>query len=551
MAAVANDVAAFGLAWPTRSAVTVIPRTPHRTAAIRTAAIRWVSLAIVAAVLAIAGVTSAPREVSASTPVGTPVIERRLLGYSVQHRPIYAYRLGTPTSRITAVIVGQMHGDEHAGVTVANSLVYSRQAVSGIDLWVVPTMNPDGNAANRRQNAHGVDLNRNWPDHWVRNPAACYTGPNPLIFASGCYSGTGPLSEPETTMMYAFLASVRPRYVVSLHQPLGGVDTTDGGALDPAFRRRLASRLGLAQTPFTCWSVCNGSMTGWFTDYRPGAAITVEFGFSPPSGYLTSTAPRGIVAAMGGSFVSIASRNPTLRLSRASAVGSSVTISGTATDPDTTKPVRVRLFDGRTLVASTLTNVRTRAFTFTRSATNGAHTYTVQALNYGAGTGSPTLSRAIRVDGAPRGNLDSVQVSDQSVVLAGWALDPDRTSASIGVVVYDGAALLGTYPATVSRPDVDAGLRVTGSHGFVITLADRTPGTHTYTVRAVNIGYAGANPVIRNGTVTVTVAAPPAPTQAPSSTAAPTAADTASATVSPPDPVSSSAAVAPSAATPS
>ena len=103
-------------------------------------------------------------------------------------------------------------------------------------------MNPDGYAAHRRQNAHRVDLNRNWPHRWT-NLTGMY------------YSGTGPRSEPETRAMLAFLRGLRPKYVVSIHQPLYGVDTTDGGALDRAFRNRLARGLGLPLKPFRCWSV--------------------------------------------------------------------------------------------------------------------------------------------------------------------------------------------------------------------------------------------------------------------------------------------------------
>ena len=173
----------------------------------------------------------------------------KVLGYSVDHRPIRDHRMGSPGSGIKAVVLGQMHGDEHAGVIVADTMLLGRP-VKDVDLWVIPSMNPDGNAVHTRQNAHHVNLNRNWPDHWV---------PQGGIF----YSGPAPLSEPETKAVYAFLNSVKPTLLVSIHQPLNGVDTTDGGSRNPAFAARLAHNLHLPLKPFNCWSVCRGAMTGY------------------------------------------------------------------------------------------------------------------------------------------------------------------------------------------------------------------------------------------------------------------------------------------------
>ncbi|WP_375500990.1 M14 family zinc carboxypeptidase [uncultured Jatrophihabitans sp.] len=215
-----------------------------------------------------------------------PVLQRQVIGYSVQHRPIVAYHLGNPSLRRVDVVIGQMHGDEHAGVRVVNALIRGGR-ISGVNLWVIPTMNPDGDAAHTRQNAHHVDLNRNWPVSWTRLTGQYYSGPRPL-------------SEPESRAVRAFLLRVRPHDIVSLHQPLSGVDTTDGGAVDPALRRRLERELGLRAKPFRCHSVCHGGMTRWYTRHHYGVAITVEFGAHPSARYLTRGAPRGIVAALGG-----------------------------------------------------------------------------------------------------------------------------------------------------------------------------------------------------------------------------------------------------------
>ena len=58
----------------------------------------------------------------------------------------------------------------------------------GVELWLVESMNPDGQAAQVRQNANGVDLNRNFPYKW-----------GPIgVPGDSQYAGTGPASEPET-----------------------------------------------------------------------------------------------------------------------------------------------------------------------------------------------------------------------------------------------------------------------------------------------------------------------------------------------------------------
>lgn len=108
--------------------------------------------------------------------------------------------------------------------------------------------------------------------------------------------------------MHTFLIAVQPQRVVSMHQPLNGVDTTDGGAKDVPFRAALAGRLGLPAKPFTCHDVCRGSMTGWLTNYTSTVGITVEFpgaqsaAQSPSTGpstqYLRGPAAAGVLAAL-------------------------------------------------------------------------------------------------------------------------------------------------------------------------------------------------------------------------------------------------------------
>jgi predicted deacylase len=186
-------------------------------------------------------------------------------------------------------VLGEMHGDEHAGVTVVRALLHDPRRIAGVNLWVIPTMNPDGDTAGTRQNAHGVDLNRNWPYRWAHLSGQYYSGPHAL-------------SEPESRAMHRFLLHLRPHWFVSLHQPLRAVDSSYGPKANRRFARRLAHELNLPQAPLRCWSSCHGSMTNWYVHNRYGLAQTVEFGWHPGRHRLTKSVPRELLHALGGHF---------------------------------------------------------------------------------------------------------------------------------------------------------------------------------------------------------------------------------------------------------
>ena len=103
------------------------------------------------------------------------------IGYSVQNRAIWAMRVTDnpqieehePEIRLPA----NMHGDEHIGTEI--TLYFLRHLltnyatdsmiqalVNGNEIWVLPTINPDGKVANTRRNANNVDLNRDYGYFW-------------------------------------------------------------------------------------------------------------------------------------------------------------------------------------------------------------------------------------------------------------------------------------------------------------------------------------------------------------------------------------------------
>jgi N-acetylmuramoyl-L-alanine amidase len=176
-----------------------------------------------------------------------------LIGHSVEGRPIKAERVGSAGAPVNVLVVGSVHGNEPAGKEVVARLRRARPP-RGVALWLVNDMNPDGSAARRRQNAHGVDLNRNFPYRWRAQDSP--SGPY--------YSGTGPLSEPESRAAAELVERIRPRVTVWYHQALRIVVKSDG---DRTLQRLYSSRSGL---PWRALTKYHGTATSWQNHTFPG-----------------------------------------------------------------------------------------------------------------------------------------------------------------------------------------------------------------------------------------------------------------------------------------
>lgn len=200
----------------------------------------------------------------------------RVIGRSVQGRPILAYRVGDPAAPVRVLVVGCIHGDECAAFPVVARLL-RQPAPRGVQLWVVPSVNPDGRRAGTRGNAHRVDLNRNFPYHWraIARPSRYYAGPHPL-------------SEPESRAVARFVVAVRPTLSIWYHQPERNVRDPDASPR----ARRYARLVGL---PFLRLAAPPGTVAEWTESRIAGAdAFVVEL----PPGRLTPAAVRRHVAAV-------------------------------------------------------------------------------------------------------------------------------------------------------------------------------------------------------------------------------------------------------------
>ena len=235
---------------------------------------------LLGALLALAlvpGLLLVPEQPTVAADGRPAVIGSRVLGHTVTGRKIVAYHLGEPGKK-KVVLISLMHGNEPAPRRILTNLLDGAR-VHGINLWVVPIYNPDGFARHTRKNAHGVDLNRNYPYHWVDLDGNYESGPHAA-------------SEPETKAMMKFLGALRPDYVLSFHQPLHGVDTD---TKRPRFSRKVAHYLHLPVKTLSCGGVCHGTMTGWYNHNFDGLALTIEYGAHPPKRLMNQTAPRQVL----------------------------------------------------------------------------------------------------------------------------------------------------------------------------------------------------------------------------------------------------------------
>ena len=177
-------------------------------------------------------------------------------GRSVQGVPLWTHDVlpakGAP--RFKVLLLGGIHGDELASVTLVFDWIARSQSVQAAAMphaakaapptiadvaWrFVPLLNPDGllHSPSTRVNAHGVDLNRNFPTaDWARDAQPYWikrTKKDPRRFP-----GPQPLSEPESRWLLQQIDEFHPDLIVSVHAPYGLLDF-DG---PPPAPRRLGS----------------------------------------------------------------------------------------------------------------------------------------------------------------------------------------------------------------------------------------------------------------------------------------------------------------------
>ncbi|MFB2557313.1 hypothetical protein [Herbiconiux liangxiaofengii] len=191
-----------------------------------------------------------------------------------------------------------------------------------------------------------------------------------------------------------------------------------------------------------------------------------------------------------------------------------ITVNGWTIDPETKDPIAVHVYvDGAPVAAITADANRPdvgRAYPsagprhgidYTFEASPGSHNVCAYGINVKNGTNSGLGCQTVFVDDmSPFGGMD-VTVDGTDLVVRGWTIDPETTSAIPVHIYMDGQAVAVTT-ANVDRPDVARAFPGYGSkHGINVRFTPSV-GTHQVCAYGINTGR-GTNNLLGCQTVTV------------------------------------------------
>jgi len=166
-------------------------------------------------------ITSSDEEVSSAR---YAVSNRSVISSSVNGKDIECITHGF--GRDVIFFIASIHGNEKAGTPLVEYLSEYLQShqelLAGKKIVILPMANPDGFASNKRHNARGVDLNRNFP---------AYNRINQKV------NGMRALCEPEARAIESLIRIHKPNRIIVFHQPLNCIDYDGPG-------KKLAQVLG-------------------------------------------------------------------------------------------------------------------------------------------------------------------------------------------------------------------------------------------------------------------------------------------------------------------
>ena len=234
--------------------------------------------------------------ITESEVVTKPPTEQRIIGGSVQNRPIEVYRFGTGETEL--LYVGGVHGGyEWNSILLAYEFIDYLDAnldtiPDNLTINVIPNLNPDGlyqatglegqfavtditdysmhETGEGRFNANNVDLNRNFACNWA--PESTWRG-------QVVNAGDAPFSEPEARALRDYVRETEPAAAVFWHSRANAVYASEcnNGVLPETLTlmNTYADGANYAAVPsFDAYPI-TGDMEGWLASIGI-PAITVE-----------------------------------------------------------------------------------------------------------------------------------------------------------------------------------------------------------------------------------------------------------------------------------
>jgi len=201
-----------------------------------------------------------------------------VIGESARGVPLVSW---WPSGRPTRLVFAAIHGEEAVTLQAAHHLLRVVTAADACAV-VVPVVNPDGVLEGTRQNARGVDLNRNFAGAGWRDAPSPTFWPTSVTRTSERRTllsspGTAPGSEPEVQALCRLVERLEPELVIDLHTPLECLIARSERGL--SFAQHLAEPTGLnivteleGPTP--------GDSAEWCESVG-AAAVTYEFELAP------------------------------------------------------------------------------------------------------------------------------------------------------------------------------------------------------------------------------------------------------------------------------
>ena len=200
-------------------------------------------------------------------------------------RPLIFARFGSSPDNCT-LFLGGVHGDETPTIYVLlkfadyimdNPLLFRDKCII-----IAPLVNPDGffSKPQRRVNANGVDINRNFP---TRDWAAKARRHWELSHRNKRYDpGEKAGSEQETAFQVALIKRFKPHKILSVHSPLGIYDY-DGPSSDlDSFEQWLDSISRETDHPLKKFGYFPGSLGNYAGRERNIFTLTLELKSSEP-----------------------------------------------------------------------------------------------------------------------------------------------------------------------------------------------------------------------------------------------------------------------------